>query len=47
MNIIYDLLKKILDRLLDVQQRSARIETRLFKLAEGLAIDVKAKEDWK
>lgn len=41
MGAIYDLLKEILDRLLDVQQRSARIETRLFRLAEGMDIDLK------
>lgn len=46
MGLIYDLLKEILDRLLDVQQRSARIETRLFKLAEGMDIKLK-KDDWK
>ena len=46
MGLIYDLLKEILDRLLDVQQRSARIETRLFKLAEGMDIQLK-KDDWK
>ena len=47
MSIIYDILSEILTRLKDMQSRSARIETRLMKLAEGLDVNVKGKEDWK
>lgn len=50
-NKILSLLQDILVRLVDVQQRNARIETRLFKLAEGLDVSLKrdgdsSKEDW-
>ncbi len=47
MKTIYELVVELLTRLIDVQSRSARIETRLMKLAEGLDINVKGKEDWK
>lgn len=47
MDRIIAMISELLTRLIDVQSRSARIETRLMKLAEGLDINVKGKEDWK
>ena len=43
MNLL-ETLREILLRLLDVQSRAARIETRLLRLAEVLEINVKEKK---
>ena len=44
MNVIYDLLAEILARLKDIQQRSARTETRLMKLADEMGVSLKKGE---
>jgi hypothetical protein len=41
MNIIYELLAELLSRVKDMQQRVARTETRLCKLADRLELNVK------
>ena len=41
---ILETLKEILLRIIDVQSRVARIETRLMALADGLHINVKRKD---
>lgn len=43
MSAIYDLLCEILTRLLDIQARAARTETRLMKLADELHINLRRK----
>jgi hypothetical protein len=42
---LFELLKSAVTRIIDIQCRVARIETRLMVLAEKLNIDVKEKKD--
>ena len=44
MNIIYDLLAELLARVKDMQQRVARTETRLCKLADRLECNIKERD---